>query len=214
VTAGVGRGPAGDSGAGGGALPLVLVGGIAGLAWASGLRGYMVEIAGPATTVGWVGTFVGILLPGAVAGGVLGWAEHARRTGGRPRLRWAAPAPLAFLAANPYAPVSVVTDGGIGGAAIAVPLIGMAGGWALSGRGRLAARVAAGALIPVAIVGGAAAAAVVGGLGVGSPRWTWVALLWGSSMAVLVLACAIPHLPVTQRPVTAGAQSPVGGSLR
>jgi hypothetical protein len=35
----------------------ILVGGLCGLAWAAGLRGFMAQIAGAASTVDWAGTF-------------------------------------------------------------------------------------------------------------------------------------------------------------
>jgi hypothetical protein len=38
------------------------------LAWAAGLRGFMAQIAGSASTVDWAGTFGWILLPGTLVG--------------------------------------------------------------------------------------------------------------------------------------------------
>jgi hypothetical protein len=61
--------------------PLVAVGGICGLAWAAALRGLGTQIVGAESSVFWAGTFGWILLPGVVAGLLLGWAEHVRRTG-------------------------------------------------------------------------------------------------------------------------------------
>jgi hypothetical protein len=167
---------------------------VAGLAWAAGLRGFMVEVAGPASTVGWLGTFEGILLPGAVTGALLGWAHHLRRSGDD-RFRWRlAAAPLAFVVANPFVLVTVVTDGGIGGGALAVVLFGVAGGYALAGRGPRWAVVAAGAVAAAGILLWPASAASIGGhLAVTDPRGAWVAVLWCSSLAVLSLACAAPH---------------------
>jgi hypothetical protein len=195
----VGGVPAGRGGPGTGgrraAVP-VLVGAVGGLAWAAGFRGYMVEVAGPASVVDWMGTFEGILLPGVVTGALLGWAEHLRRTGGRHR-RWLALAPLVFVAATPGVLVSVVTDGGIGGGAIGVPLFGMAGGYALSGRGPRWGRILSGAVALVPVAGWAVAAQLINpALAVGTPRGAWVAVLFGSSLAVLSIACAIPHRAV------------------
>lgn len=180
-----------------GAAPLLLIGAVCGLAWAAGLRAVMAEIAGPASTFDWMGTFEGILLPGVITGALLGWAEHLRRTGGRSGWRWLALAPLAFIAATPAVLISVFADGGLGGGAIAVPLFGMAGGYALSGRGRPWARVVAGAIalspVPVWLI---LAPLIGSGLAVGNPRGAWVAALFLSSLAVLSAACAIPHRPV------------------
>lgn len=106
-----------------------------------------------------------------VTGALLGWAEHLRRTGGRRGWRWLVLAPLAFVAATPGVLVSVFTEGGIGGGAIAVPLFAMAGGYALSGRGRAWTMAVAGLIAPVPIVGWTVAAATIGaGLGLASPR--------------------------------------------
>jgi hypothetical protein len=176
----------------------IAVGAVAGLAWAAGFRGFMAEIAGPESTVEWTGTFVGILLPGAVTGALLGWAEHLRQTGGRRGWRWLALAPLAFVAATPGVLVSVFTEGGIGGGAIAVPLFAMAGGYALSGRGRAWIRAVAGLVALAPIVGWTAAAATVGD-GLTTPRGAWVTVLFASFVAVLALACAIPHRAVAGR---------------
>jgi hypothetical protein len=177
----------------------IAVGAVAGLAWACGLRGFMAEVAGPGSTVEWAGTFGGILLPGVVTGALLGWAEHLRRTGGRRGWRWLALAPLTFVVATPSVVVSVVTDGGIGGGAIAVPLFAMAGGYAVSGRGRARTRVPAGLFALVPIVGWPVAAATIGGDALATPRGAWVTLLFVSFVAVLALACAIPHRPVVRR---------------
>ncbi|MDQ3464393.1 MAG: hypothetical protein M3500_06775, partial [Actinomycetota bacterium] len=61
---------------------LVLLGGLCGLAWAAGLRGFMAQIVQEDSSVSWSGTFGYILLPGLLTGLLLGWAEHLRRTGG------------------------------------------------------------------------------------------------------------------------------------
>ena len=64
-------------------LALVLLGGLFGLAWAAGMRGFMAQIAQEDSNVSWSGTFGYILLPGLLIGMLLGWAEHLRNTGGR-----------------------------------------------------------------------------------------------------------------------------------
>ena len=95
---------------GGGPTMALLVGGLCGLAWAAGLRGFMAQIAGSEWTVGWAGTF--------------GW-------------RWLALSPLLFSAilfSRPLDMLSILEDG-LGDGAIGVPLYGMLGGYALSGRG-------------------------------------------------------------------------------
>jgi hypothetical protein len=161
----------------------------------------MAEIAGPESTVGWSLTFIWLLLPGVIVGALLGWAEHLRRTGGARGWRWLALAPLAFAGALFSRPgdLAGLLEDGIGGGALAVPLFGMAGGYALSGRGPLAARIACGvfALAPVPVW--AMTATMVGGSGLAldTPRGAWVAILFYSFLAVLAFASAIPHRAVT-----------------
>lgn len=195
----------GDAQRRGGPAALLAVGGVCGLAWAAGLRGFMAEVAGFGSNVEWVGTFVWILLPGVVVGVLLGWAEHLRRTGGRRRWRWLAAAPLLFASVLFSAPgdMGALLADGIGGGAIGVPVFGMAGGHALSGRGPTWARVASGvvALAPVPIW--ALTVTGFGGplLGVTTPRGAWVALFFWSLLAVLALGCAIPHRLAVKPPV-------------
>jgi hypothetical protein len=64
----------------------IAVGAVCGHAWASSLRGFMSQVAGAESEVSWSGTFLWILLPGVLRGGLLGWAESLRRTGGRRRV--------------------------------------------------------------------------------------------------------------------------------
>jgi hypothetical protein len=61
----------------------MLVGGLCGLAWAAGLRGFMAQIVGSASGVDWAGTFGWILVPGIGVGVLLGWAEQLRTSCGR-----------------------------------------------------------------------------------------------------------------------------------
>lgn len=123
-----------------------------------------------------------------------------RRTGGRRGRRWLALAPLLFAAVLFSQPgdLTGLLEDGVGGGAIAVPLFGMAGGYALSGRGRRWTRIACGmvALAPIPIW--ATTATSVGGpsLALDTPRGAWVAVLFYSFLAVLAIAGVIPHLPV------------------
>jgi hypothetical protein len=100
------------------ATGLVLLGGLCGLAWAAGLRGFMAQIARSESTVDWGGTFRWILLPGLVVGMFLGWAEHLRKSGGRRGWRWLALSPLLFSAilfSRPLDMLSIFEDGVGGG---------------------------------------------------------------------------------------------------
>jgi hypothetical protein len=188
----------------------IVIGGTCGLAWAAGLRGFMAEIAGSSSSVTWYGTFAQVLLPGVIVGALLGWAEYIRRTGGRRRWRWLAAAPLLFTIAVFVSPEVIAAllhgqpplAGGIGGGAIAIPLFGLAGGYALSGRGPRWARVLLG-VVAVAPVPAWVFASSSIGPALTTPRGAWVALLFYSFIATLDLACAIPHRPV----LPAGSQS-------
>jgi hypothetical protein len=186
---------------GGGPTMTVLVGGLCGLAWAAGLRGFMAQIAGPESSVDWAGTFGWILVPGIGVGALLGWAEHLRTSGGRRRWRWLALAPLLFSAilfSRPLDLLSIFEDG-VGGGAIGVSLYGLLGGYALSGRGPRWARIVSGVVALTAIpIWALTVTSFAGpGLALQTPRGAWVAAYYWSFLAVLSLACAIPHRAVT-----------------
>ncbi len=62
-------------------LTYPLAGGLGGLAWASALRGWMVELAGPTESeVTWL-TFLLVLSPGTMVGVAFGRAAHLRSAG-------------------------------------------------------------------------------------------------------------------------------------
>jgi hypothetical protein len=171
------------------------IGGVCGLAWAAGLRGAMAALAGPDSTVSWAGTFAWILLPGAAVGVLLGWAEHLRRAGGRRGWRRLALSPLLFAAvlfSDPAGLPQLLQDG-LGGGALAVPLYGMLGGYALSARGPFWARILARAVL-LAPVPAAAVLVLVTDTQV-TPHGAWVSLYFYSFMLVLAIASAIPHRP-------------------
>ncbi|TDO36321.1 hypothetical protein EV643_12052 [Kribbella sp. VKM Ac-2527] len=183
------------------ALKLTLLGGLCGLAWAAGLRGFMAQIVHEESRVTWSGTFGWILLPGLAIGLLLGFAEHVRRTGGRPGWRWLALSPLLFAAilfSNPLDMLQIFEDG-LGGGAVGVPLFGMAGGYAVSGRGPLWGRFVCGLLAAAVVPIWALTVESFAGadLALTTPRGLWVALYYYSFMALLMLASAIPHREVT-----------------
>ena len=94
--------------------------------------------------------------------------------------------------------LSILEDG-LGGGAIGVPLYGMLGGYALSGRGPHWARIVSGAVALTAIpIWALTVTSFAGpGLAVDTPRGAWVAVYHWSFLAVLMLTCAIPHRGVT-----------------
>lgn len=164
-------------------LPLVLAGAVGGLAWSAALRAFMAEAAGPEASFSWIGTFGAILLPGAVVGALLGWAEHVRRNGGRPGWRRSALAPLVFAVLDP--------------AALMVVLPAMAGGYALSGRGSRWVRwaTAAFALLPVPAY--LIAVTLLDDVRrLATPRGAWTAVLLFALLAVFTIACSVPHREV------------------
>ena len=173
-----------------------LIGAVCGLAWAAGLRGLMSELAGPSSTISWYGTFAQVLLPGVLTGALLG---HAVRSGDRRLVL----APLLFavaLFASPAAFDGQFFAGGVGGGAIALPLFGIAGAFALAGRGPMWTRVLAGivALAPVPLWP-LTNFAFGPEFAITTARGAWVALYLYSLIAVLELACAIP-LAAARRP--------------
>ncbi|MBE3014694.1 hypothetical protein IL992_36785 [Microbispora sp. NEAU-D428] len=174
------------------------MGGVCGLAWASGLRGVMAVFAGPGSTFSWSGTFGWIVVPGVAVGMLLAWADHLRRTGGprRDRLRHRlALSPLLFSAvlfSDPAGLAQLLKDG-IGGGALAIPLFGIMGGYALSTRGLLWARVLC-RVVLLAPVPAGLAALLLTGAAIG-PRDAWMFLSIYSFVLVLGIACAIPHRP-------------------
>jgi hypothetical protein len=88
-----------------------------------------------------------------------------------------------------------IFENGLGGGAIGVPLLAMAGGYAVSGRGPRWGRLACGALALTAIPIWALTVESFAGpdLAVTTPRGLWVALYFYSFLAVLAFAAAIPH---------------------
>src|SRR4051812_16155938 len=173
------------------AWPLVVAGAVAGLTWAAGLRGWMIQMAGDTSAFHWFGTFALILTPGLVVGGLIGLAEHRRRTGGS-RTLWLALSPCLFLVAlaDPTNFMLLITQG-LGGGAIGVVAFGLAGGYALSRRGRARGRGTRGVL---AVLG----ALLMTGMAAGTPPLgaaygLWVGLYAASLLIVLMLACAIPQ---------------------
>jgi hypothetical protein len=178
------------------ATATVLVGAVCGLAWGAAFRAYMAELAGGASRIEWYGTFVAILGAGVIIGALLGLAEYFRRTGGRRHWRWLALAPLTFavLPLTMEGAVEALLTQGLGGGAIAVALTAIAGGFAVSGRGALWARILCGVLAVLIIAGVSLTVPSVGGsrLALEQPRGAWVAILGATCIIVLCLATSIP----------------------
>ncbi len=178
------------------ALGAVLLGGAAGVAWSGALRLWMTQlVTEPRITSA---TVTLVLTPGAVVGGVLGHAWH-RQSLGSTTSRWlvAAPLGLGVVAVVPSYAVRLATTGQ-GSGAIAVPLLGMAGGYAVSARGPMRERLLAGLLAGAGAIGmSVAPVAMNPELEAGDPRAVAAALLGGSLMLALIAACAVPHRGLT-----------------
>lgn len=120
--------------------------------------------------------------------------------------RWFVAAPLLFAGVLLSRPADMmgIFDNGVGGGAIAIPLIGMAGGYVLARRGPSWGRLACGlvALVPYPVW--ALTATAVGGseMALSTPRGAWVAVYLYAFVLLLQAACAIPHLPAYMKAQT------------
>lgn len=162
-------------------LRAALVGALAGLAWAAGLRALMAEVAG-VSHVSWYGTFGAVLFPGAVAGALLGTAWARAASGHLHRIGWFALAPLVFAVLAPSP------------GQLAFAVLVMAGAYGIGARGA-GWRRALGAVIGVAfVVALVVSISLAGGprLALTTPRGAWVATLGVSLTVVLLLAEAVP----------------------
>jgi hypothetical protein len=148
-------------------------------------------MAGDASVFHWYGTFALLLTPGLCVGALVGLAEHRRRTG-RARSRWLTPSPCLFLAAlaDPTIFKQLITQG-IGGGSIGVVLFGLAGGYALSGRGRAWWRRTCGTFAVLGVLLMLVMASDNAPLT--TAHGAWVGLYAASLIAVLCLACAVPQ---------------------
>jgi hypothetical protein len=173
----------------------VPVGVLLGITWAAGFRGFMAEIAGPDSRFGWYATFVGVIGGAAIVGGLLGWAFHIRRTGGRRHWRWLALSPLILGLLPLTVPGTIaLLSQGIGTAGIAVALLAIGLGFGLGERGRPWLRAVIGVIAFLAAIALAAAAPAIseGGISFADPRGAWAGTLCLTSILVLGLATSIP----------------------
>lgn len=186
------------------------VGALCGFAWAGSLRTYMAAINPAGSQVEWAGTFVGVLLPGALVGACLAAATAVDAAGsGGTRTRWLAASPLLFAVfpmLMPGALVGLLTQG-LGGGALG----GVAGGYALGGR-RLPVRIACGAFAVATTLGVAATVPTMGGanLALTTPRGAWMSALSASLVAVLCLAASLPFRELARAADTTADQDATG----
>ncbi|KRE31044.1 hypothetical protein [Agromyces sp. Soil535] len=173
------------------------VGGLAGLTWAAGFRGYMSALAGKESAVTWYGTFGTILAPAAAVGALFGWAEHRRLAGDElPYRRAIAAAPMALgvLPLTKPGALATLRKTGEGSGAGAVALAAIGGGYAVAGRGPVWTRVATGVLAAAVAAGAAASVPSVGGrrLSLATPRGALTAALGAGSVLTFALAASVP----------------------
>jgi hypothetical protein len=186
-------------------IPRVLVGALLGITWAAGFRGFMAEIAGEGSRFGWYATFVGLLGAAAIVGGLLGWAESLRRTGGRRHWRWLALSPLVLGLIPLSVPGTLaLLAQGIGTAGMAVSLIAIGLGYGVGGRGRTWLRAVIGLLSLAAAIALVAMAPVISDdrISFAEPRGAWAGTLALTSILVLGLATSIPFRQVTDSGAT------------
>ena len=173
-------------------LRFILTGAVIGIAWAASLRGFMQQLAGPTSAFSFSGTF-GIIIPaGTATGALLGWAEYQRRIGLQYPLLIAAPLLIALIPA--------LFTGQLDGGPIGLALGAMVGGFSVSGRGplwaRMVAAVAGFAGVPVTFF----APKPYPDLSVTTPHGAWFCTLASSLFVTLALASSIPMLrPVISR---------------
>jgi hypothetical protein len=167
-----------------GRIRFIVIGAVLGVAWAASLRGFMQQLAGLDSRFTFTGTF-GIILPtGTIVGALLGWAEYQHRAGHQYRLLILAPLligvipDLATATADP--------------SPIALALLAMAGGYAVSGRGPLWTRIAAGIVNLAGVAVTFLAPKPSPDLSTATPHGLWFDTLGASLGVVLALACCIP----------------------
>jgi hypothetical protein len=186
-------------------LRSVLAGAVIGLAWAASLRGFMRELAGPDSTFTFTGTF-GVILPsGAAVGALLGLADYQRRSGAPRRLLILSPlvlgiVPLAALGSPDPAP-------------IALAVLAMIGGFSVSGRGPLWARIIAGLAGICSVLATFLASKPFPDLSITTAHGAWFDTLSGSLYVTLALACAIPMLPAAGHAEVAAIPRPVAARV-
>jgi hypothetical protein len=158
----------------------------------------MAEVAGDESGVEWGLTFGFILLPGALIGACLGWAEVRRRRGRPPQWRLVL-APFLFAAvlfSDPFH-MSELFEDGIGGGTVGVPAIAILGGFAISGRGRLWGRIVAGLLFLTGFTIWLLVATDVGGpsFSFTTVHGIWVSTLYESLLVVFALGTSVAQRP-------------------
>lgn len=177
-----------------------VVGALLGLTWGAGLRSWMVVLTlefGERPNFTWQGTFGGILLPAATMGALLGVATCAEGPSARKWWRWVILSPVLLvlgpaIATKDFVPTLLTT--GLGGGAIGVALIGLLGGYALSGIGPRWLRWVAGFLTILFLVASAYGFSFAGAGTTVTPSKVFGAVLFVLLMVLLVAGMGAPKL--------------------
>ena len=162
------------------------------------MRTYMRNLVGDDSRLNVLNTTVGIMLPGAITGALLARSADLRAGHPERNLDLYSASPLVFVACTLPLPgiMRKLIETGQGSNAIATPLLGMAGGMVLAGRGPLWARIAAGTIA----AGHIPLLAVIGPkfflTSPPTPRermgFALNTLIYGACMAALAAACSSP----------------------
>jgi hypothetical protein len=175
-----------------------VLGAAAGLLWSATMRTYMRNLVGDASRLNVLNTTVGIMLPGAITGALLARSADLRAGAPERNLDLYSASPLVFAACTLPLPgiMRKLIETGQGSNAIATPLLGMAGGMVLAGRGPLWARIAAGTIAAGHIPLLAAIGPKFFLTSPPTPRervgFALNTLIYGACMAALAAACSIP----------------------
>lgn len=175
-----------------------MLGALVALTWAIALRSWMTHLAYQFDTwpvYTWEGTFLAVLAPAVVVGGLIGWDQGSRLKGAG-RHGWIGWSPL-LLAVGPALLadnfIGTLMETGEGGGAIGVVILGLSGGWAISGRGASWSRWVLGGLALI-ILG-----SMTYGFYLADPPFTssnaFGALFLAVLMVWLCLGCSLPMRP-------------------
>ncbi|MBC7310393.1 MAG: hypothetical protein H5T81_10255 [Tetrasphaera sp.] len=159
----------------------------------------MAEVA-MVSQVAWVGTFLGILLPGAAAGSLLAVAWARGAAGRTERIAWFGAAPLLF---------GITLGAGQFVAGLGI----MAGGFAIGARSPRWLRMVCAVLASAFAIALVVSVPVRAGMRLAptSPRGLWVMALSASLVLVAMLATAIPFRYAAAVTEEAGLHSPTIG---
>jgi hypothetical protein len=164
-------------------IRFILIGAVLGIAWAASLRAFMMVLAGPESTFTFAGTFGIIIATGMAVGALFGLAEYQHRLGHQYPVLVATPLLLGIVA---------LAATGDGTTQFGLAVSAMIGGFALSGRGPIWARIVAGVIALAEIAVPFLAPKPLPNLSVTTPYGLWFATLASSLGLVLTFASAIP----------------------